>query len=147
VKIGESLRTFVDRMAPRDERSSAPSAVSFGQALQDEAIKVRQDVCDRYLAEIEAIGKQIANRCQLSDLYKYKNAIREFLSEVVRHGFGMKDQHSMDKGGRTRLYRIVVELDKALTELAAQLVNTEKDHLAILHQIGEIRGLLLNLYY
>jgi uncharacterized protein YaaR (DUF327 family) len=36
-------------------------------------------------------------------------------------------------------------VDKNLDELAAELIKDEKDHIAILNKIDEIRGLLLDI--
>ncbi len=43
------------------------------------------------------------------------------------------------------MYGIVKLVDKNLDELASELVKDEKDHLAILSKVGEIRGLLLDI--
>ena len=37
-------------------------------------------------------------------------------------------------------------VDENLDELASELVKDEKDHLTILEKIGEIRGLLLDIF-
>ena len=37
-------------------------------------------------------------------------------------------------------------VDETLDELAEELMKEEKDHLAILNKIGEIRGLLLDIF-
>ena len=51
----------------------------------------------------------------------------------------------MDRRGRHRVYGIVRLVDKNLDELAQELVKDEKDNLAVLNKVGEIRGLLLDI--
>lgn len=52
----------------------------------------------------------------------------------------------MDRRGRHRVYGIVRLVDEKLDELAQELVKDEKDNLNILSKIGEIRGLLLDIF-
>ena len=52
----------------------------------------------------------------------------------------------MDRRGRHRVYGIIRLVDENLDELAGELVKDEKDHLAILDKIGEIQGLLLDIF-
>ena len=44
------------------------------------------------------------------------------------------------------MYGIIRLVDETLDELAQELVKDEKDHIAILGKIGEIRGLLLDIF-
>lgn len=44
------------------------------------------------------------------------------------------------------MYGIIRLVDENLDELARELMKDEKDHLAILSRIGEIRGLLLDIF-
>ena len=37
-------------------------------------------------------------------------------------------------------------IDQALDDLAEELMQEEKDHLAILNKIGEIQGMILDLF-
>ena len=53
---------------------------------------------------------------------------------------------SLDRKGRHRVYGIIRLVDENLDELARELMKDEKDHLAILSRIGEIRGLLLDIF-
>ena len=52
----------------------------------------------------------------------------------------------MDRKGRHRVYGIVRLIDENLDELAQELIKDEQDSIAILNKIGEIRGLLLDIF-
>ena len=43
------------------------------------------------------------------------------------------------------MYGIVKEVDKSLDNLAQELLKDEKDNLAILNKIDDIRGMLLDI--
>jgi uncharacterized protein YaaR (DUF327 family) len=55
-------------------------------------------------------------------------------------------ENFLDRKGRHRVYGIIRLVDKNLDELAQELVKDEKDNLSILEKIGEIRGLLLDIF-
>ena len=54
--------------------------------------------------------------------------------------------HILDRRGRHRVYGIIRLVDENLDQLAQELMKDEKDNLAILNKIGEIRGLLLDIF-
>ena len=54
-------------------------------------------------------------------------------------------ENFLDRRGRHRVYGIIRLVDKNLDELAAELIKDEKDNLAILSKVDEIRGLLLDI--
>lgn len=51
----------------------------------------------------------------------------------------------MDRRGRHRVYGIVKLVNESLDQLASELIKDEKDHLAILGKVDEIRGMLLDI--
>lgn len=52
----------------------------------------------------------------------------------------------MDRRGRHRVYGIIRLVDEKLDELAQELVKDEHDKISILAKVGEIRGLLLDIF-
>jgi len=77
---------------------------------------------------------------------KYRGLIKEFMNEVVSHSHSFTRENFLDKRGRHRVYGIIRLIDEKLDELAQELVKEEKDNLSILSKIGEIRGLLLDIF-
>ena len=54
-------------------------------------------------------------------------------------------ENFLDKRGRHRVYGIIRLVDENLDKLAEELIKDEKDNIAILNLVGEIRGLLLDI--
>jgi len=77
---------------------------------------------------------------------KYRGLIKEFLNEIVNRSHEFSRENFLDRKGRHRVYGIIRLVDKNLDELAQELVKDEKDNLSILEKIGEIRGLLLDIF-
>lgn len=96
------------------------------------------------LAQIDEQGKKIEKHMDIRDMRKYRELVKGFLNEVVNRSHEFSRENFLDRRGRHRVYGIVKLVDKNLDELAQELVKDEKDHIAILGKVGEIRGLLLD---
>ena len=97
------------------------------------------------LEDIVQQGKMIAKRTDISEMRQYRQLIKEFLNEVVNRSHQFSRENFLDRRGRHRVYGIVKLIDKNLDELAEELIKDEKDNIAILNKIDEIRGLLLDI--
>ena len=91
-------------------------------------------------------GKKISKKMDIRDMKRYRALIKEFLNEVVNRSHKFSRENFLDRRGRHRVYGIIRLVDETLDQLAEELVKEEKDHLAILGKIGEIRGLLLDIF-
>lgn len=97
------------------------------------------------LEEISAQGKKILKHMDVKDMKHYRELIRMFMNEIVNRSHKFTRENFLDRKGRHRVYTMIRLVDKNLDELAAELIKDEKDQLAILNKIDEIRGLLLDI--
>lgn len=104
-----------------------------------------QEKLSGLMKEIEEQGARIAKHMDIKDMKKYRATIKEFMNEVVSRSHEFSRENFLDRRGRHRVYGIIREVDKNLDELAAELIKEEKDNLAILGKIDDIRGLLLDI--
>lgn len=98
------------------------------------------------MEEITMQGDKLARHRDIKDMRKYRGLVKEFMNEVVNRSHSFSRENFLDKRGRHRVYGIVRLVDEKLDELAKELVKDEKDNLGILSKIGEIRGLLLDIF-
>ena len=91
-------------------------------------------------------GDKLAKHRDIKDMKKYRGLVKEFMNEIVNRSHSFSRENFLDKRGRHRVYGIVRLVDEKLDELAKELVKDEKDNLGILNKIGEIRGLLLDIF-
>ena len=91
-------------------------------------------------------GDKISKKKDLRDVKHYRGLIKEFLNEVVSRSHAFSRENFLDRRGRHRVYGIIRLIDENLDELTRELMKDEKDNLAILSKIGEIRGLLLDIF-
>lgn len=98
------------------------------------------------MEEITMQGEKLSKRRDVKDMKRYRGLIKEFLNEVVTHSHSFSRENFLDRRGRHRVYGIIRLIDENLDQLAQELMKDEKDHLAILNKIGEIQGLLLDIF-
>ena len=66
--------------------------------------------------------------------------------EAVDYGLEMKQSHTWNRFGEGRRLKIVETVDEKLVELAQEILDEEKETIDLLDKIGEVKGLLINLY-
>lgn len=98
------------------------------------------------MEEITMQGEKLAKRKDIRDMRKYRGLIKEFMNEIVSRSHTFSRENFLDRKGRHRVYGIIRLVDETLDELAQELVKDESDNITILNKIGEIRGLLLDIF-
>lgn len=103
-----------------------------------------QEKLNGMMEDITKQGDKLAEHMDIRDMKKYRELVKDFLNEVINRSHKFSRENFLDRRGRHRVYGIVKLVNKNLDDLAGELVKDEKDHLAILSKVGEIRGLLLD---
>ncbi|MBQ8198543.1 MAG: YaaR family protein [Lachnospiraceae bacterium] len=111
--------------------------------IQEQDLQVR---LTSMMEEITRQGDRISKKMDIRDMRKYRTLIKSFMNEVVSRSHKFSRENFLDRRGRHRVYGIIKQVDDTLDELARELVKDEKNHIAILNMIGEIRGLLLDIF-
>ncbi len=131
----------------QESQQSAPADGTFKFMLAsriDEAGLQEQLV--GMMEEISEQGKRISKKMDIKDMRRYRTLIKSFLNEVVTRSHKFSRENFLDRRGRHRVYGIIKQVDDTLDELAKELCKDEKDHIAILDRIGEIEGLILDIF-
>lgn len=116
---------------------------TLSSAIEDAQL---QQKIDGMMVDITKQGEFIARHMDIRDLKKYRGLIKDFLNEVVYRSHKFSRDNFLDRRGRHRVYGIIRKIDETLDALAEELMMDEKDHLSILARIGEIEGLLLDIF-
>ena len=97
------------------------------------------------MKDIEEQGSKIAMHMDIKHMKRYRTLVKEFMNEVTANSHEFSRENFLDRRGRHRVYGIVKEVDKSLDDLAQELLKDEKDNLAILGKIDDIRGMLMDI--
>lgn len=131
--------------APKEAQQPTDGNFKFMLASHIEEAEL-QTKLQGLMEEITMQGERLYKRRDVRDMRRYRGLVKEFLNEVITRSHSFSRENFLDKRGRHRVYGIIRLVDENLDELAKELVKDEKDNLAILSKIGEIKGLLLDIF-
>lgn len=118
----------------------------FGDVLVKQGSKMQTEQLTRLLGDISSAGDRVARSRNLRELARFKMLVKRFLQETVEYGMELKQSHTWNRFGEGRRLKIINTIDERLIELAQDILDEEKDSIDLLDKIGEIKGLLINLY-
>lgn len=90
-------------------------------------------------------GDRLKRQTDIASLRSYKEAVRQFISIVVRRGIDVEQQQSGSSIDKRKRYALVRVIDEKLERLAAGMVSNQRNQLEILARIDEINGLIVDL--
>ena len=97
------------------------------------------------MQEITMQAEKLGKHMDVRDMKHYRRLIQEFMNEIVNRSHKFSRENFLDRRGRHRVYGMIKRVNVVLDELAGELIKEEKDTLAILSKVDEIRGLLLDI--
>lgn len=145
MKINQDMRIGIDKIR-KDNIPNGNQSVKFGQMITKQEHRMQTETMTRLLGDISTAGDRLARSRNLRDMAKFKMLIRKFLNEAVDFGMGLKQSHTWNRFGEGRKLKLVETIDEKLVELAEEILSQEKSSIDLLDKIGEIKGLLINLY-
>lgn len=145
MKVDSNYRTGLEKLQ-NEQQNRTQNEARFGRMVQKQGQKLHSDQITRLLGDISTAGDRIARSRNLREMAKFKMLVRRFLKEAVENGLELKQSHTWNQYGEGRRLKVVKTIDDKLVELAEDLLNEEKTAIEILEKIGEIKGLLINLY-
>ncbi|AYC30715.1 YaaR family protein [Paenisporosarcina cavernae] len=145
MKINQDVRVGLDKLQ-NDRMQNLPATNRFGQLVMKQEQRMQNDQITRLLGDISTAGDRLSRSRNLRDMAKFKMLVKRFLSEAVEYGMGLKQSHTWNRHGEGRRLKIVQTIDEKLVELAQEILDQEKSSIDLLDKIGEIKGLLVNLY-
>lgn len=98
------------------------------------------------MEEITMQGERIAKKKDIKDMRKYRSLIKDFMNEIISRSHSFSRENFLDRRGRHRVYGIIRLVDQNLDDLAQELMKEQKDNITILQKIGDIRGLILDIF-
>lgn len=143
MKINQLFATPAVGESKQIEQDDGSFKFTLASQIEEAAL---QEKVNSLLNDISVQGNLIARHMDIRDMRKYRGLVKEFLNEVVFRSHKFSRENFLDRRGRHRVYGIVRLVDENLDELAEELIKDEKDHLAILAKIGDIEGLLLDIF-
>ncbi|MCM3603667.1 YaaR family protein [Robertmurraya korlensis] len=145
MKINQDIRLNTDKIRS-EQKAATNTSLKFNELVQKQDQKMQIGQLQNLLKDIESAGERLSRSRTFKDLSKYKTLVKRFVKEAVDFGMDLKQSHSWNQYGQGRSLKIVETIDEKLVELTEGVLEKEGNSIDLLGKIGEIKGLLINLY-
>lgn len=143
IKVNQVQQSVPVEQTPQAQETDGTFKFTLVSRIEEQDL---QNALTQMMEEITRQGDKLAKHRDIKDMKRYRTLVKNFLNEIVNRSHAFSRENFLDRKGRHRVYGIIRLIDKNLDDLAQELVKDEKDNLAILSKIGEIRGLLLDIF-
>lgn len=100
----------------------------------------------KLIDNIDQLKEHLDQQLTMDGLRDYKEAVRSFLQHYTQNELKMDQQMLKDRRGYSQKVSIIKSIDGKIGSLTENMLETNQGHLETLRRIGEINGLILNLY-
>lgn len=143
IKVNQVQQPMQVEQTPQVQEADGSFKFTLVSRIEEQDL---QNALTQMMEEITRQGEKLAKHRDIKDMRRYRALVKDFLNEIVNRSHAFSRENFLDRKGRHRVYGIIRLVDQNLDELAQELVKDEQDNLAILSKIGEIRGLLLDIF-
>ncbi|GKU85040.1 YaaR family protein [Niallia sp. NCCP-28] len=144
MKINKDIRYAAENT--KQDIKIASNEVNFQQYVVKQNEKLQAEQFSSLMKHIDDTGNRLSKSQNLRDLAKFKSLVKQFVKEAVDYGLQLKKDQSWDQFGQGKDLNIVKVIDEQLISLTEEIRDKESSHLNLLNKIGEIKGMLINLY-
>lgn len=144
MEVNRIERANVNKVEKKKEVATA--SISFAEVMKKGRSDQFVDRLKQLLHDIDDQGKVLAETQTVEELRKYKQLVKDFMKEAVDNGLKLEERRGFNRRGRTKVYKIVKQVDQKLLELTDTVLKEQEKGLKILDLVGEIKGLLVNVY-
>lgn len=145
MKVNQDFRVPNERLV-NDSKIEQQGNMRFKEVVKTHSQKLQMGQLQSLYTDIEKAGERLAKSRNFRDLAKYKMLVKKFLKEVSQSGIGLKKSHTTDIYGESRMLQTIEKIDEKLIELTDELLKNEEENINVLSILGEIKGLIINLY-
>jgi uncharacterized protein len=145
VRVGENMP--IDKtQGAQQKQKILPQYVDFEEVMNKRSQQLDVEKLNKLIEQIDMQGERLGRSRTIKDLKHYKSLVKNFMEEAVKNGVALKERHGFSRRGRSKVYKIITEIDKKLTDVTNAVLDKEKKGINILDTVGEIKGLLVNMY-
>ncbi len=159
MKIGETSNQVPD--FPREPRrvkgkGGAPVSggigakkteeVAFSQAFLDAADTQTRKGLEELMRLLDEQGERLAKSQTFDELEKYQKVVRNFIEQATRRIYSLRASDGGLPSAKKKVYVILQKVDAEMEALTKAILARQVPQLRLLERLGQIKGLLLDLY-
>lgn len=119
---------------------------SFAGVMKHSKTKLQSSSLNQLIDRIDLQGQRLAKQQTIENLVDYKKLIKQFVTESLIYGLQLSEKQSLYSNSGMKSHQLVEIIDEKLLTINNEVLDSEKKEIDILSIVGEIKGLLINLY-
>ena len=119
--------------------------IDFHDTLSKIKVGQHRELQD-FLNRLENLGNKLVETLSVKDFTEFRETVRTFLRSTLGQSRQMSLDSFWDRNGRPKKLARMSQINKALDDLGQQFIAKNTKPLEILAKIGEIRGLIIDLF-
>lgn len=134
---------------PTISQSAKPQAVSgvqFSEIMDSNEQRQSREHLEKLLKDIQVEGKKLAEAKTVESLLQYKRLVKGFIEEALNVSLKIEERRGYSRVGRTKALKVISLIDEKLLELTNEFLSAERKNIRLLEKVGELQGLLVNLF-
>jgi uncharacterized protein YaaR (DUF327 family) len=144
--IPEKKKAHRKEKMPLRTFSQMVESAAEGEQLSDELPDGRgRRTIEELLDGVFAAGDQLKSAPTIDAIREYRQKVRAFVKYAVDHMLSVEETTSGANIMKRKRFTLVKVIDEKLDSLAASVLAAQREQLAILAQVDEINGLLVDL--
>ncbi len=147
MKVNRTSKTTTVKSKAPVRQTEMTNKISFKELLDYAEDDSRQkEMLDEMMASIKEKGEDLIETRTVESLFEYKDMVKGFVEEAVNYGLRIEERRGLSRSTRSKVLRVVSAVDQKLLELTDIIIAQEESKIKILQKVGEIQGLLVNIY-
>ncbi|MDD5089562.1 MAG: DUF327 family protein [Candidatus Wallbacteria bacterium] len=119
---------------------------SFADILESESDRQSVEKLRRLLDDVEKSGKDLAYFRTSDSLRRYKEQVKYFVGELLKHYKSKVTKGAVEKDGREKIYHLVEQINGRLESFTEEALSSMKSSADIMAALEEIRGLMVDTF-
>jgi uncharacterized protein len=141
----ERQTNFPLEMLPKGAVESKTTS-TFSSFISKSQSKLQLEALNQLMSRLETQGQILSKQRTIENLRDYKKMVKQFIGEAVGNGLQLSENLSHNPHGGMKSHQLVKIVDRKLLELHEEVIHNEERGMEVLRLVGEIKGLLINLY-
>lgn len=132
--------------ATKVKEKAPASSASFSSLLNEKKESEDREKLDKMMEKIKEKGEELVDSRNLDILVSYKKMVKDFVGQASAFAFQIVDRKGLSRMGRSKILKIISQVDEALVKLTEEFLKEERNKLNLLRKIGQLGGLLTDIY-
>ncbi len=146
MKIENNVAISANQSVGKVNRPTSAVGSQFSALMGEKKDSQTRQELEEMMEDIRREGEKMIDDKNIDILVNYKKKIKSFVSKAVDFAFEIQDKKGLTRFGRGKILKVVSQIDDALVELTEQFLADERSRIKMLEKVGELQGMLYNIY-